>query len=213
MIGDRYASLQAVAGVVSRETFERLEAFERIFLRWAARINLSAPSTLNDLWTRHILDSAQLAGITKEGPISHWVDIGTGGGFPGAVLAILAEEQKTRSLSLVESNGKKAAFLRSALADLAPRAEIICERAEDYIAEHPAPQAMSARALANLSSLVSLSEPWLARETIGYFHKGRDYRGELQLAHDTWNLDLIQHQSAVDVESVILEIRSVRRKG
>ncbi|MEX0405690.1 16S rRNA (guanine(527)-N(7))-methyltransferase RsmG [Aquibium sp. LZ166] len=212
MSQDRFAALCAVAGTVSRETFERLEAFERIFLRWADRMNLAAPSTLTDVWSRHILDSAQLAGLTKAMEIERWVDIGSGGGFPGAILGILAEGHQARSVTLVESNAKKASFLRNALAELAPSAQIICDRAENYIATHAPPDAVSARAVASLSALVSLCESWLGSRTIGFFHKGRDYRAELKLATDTWNLDLVEHKSAVDAGSVILEIRSVRRR-
>ena len=205
----RFDDLRRLAGPVSRETFERLEAFEVVFRRWSARMNLVAPSTLKDLWSRHILDSAQLLPIGGEA--QRWADIGSGGGFPGAIIAILLEERPGASVLLIESNGKKAAFLRSALSELAPRARIMARRAESIVAEEPAPEIVTARAVASLSDLLELTEPWIGADTRALFHKGRDYRAELKLAGDTWNLDLVEHPSAVDEQSVILDIRRVRR--
>ena len=205
----RYDDLLRIAGPVSRETFERLQAFEAIFLRWAGRINLAAPSTLKDAWSRHIIDSAQL--LPLAGSARHWADIGSGGGFPGAVIAILLEEQPDSTILLIESNGKKSAFLRNALGQLAPRARIIGDRAEAVIAAEAGPDILTARAVAPLPDLIALAEPWLAAKTRALFHKGRDYRTEVKLAGDTWNLDLVEHASAVDTQSVILDISGVRR--
>ena len=205
----RYDALCAISGPVSRETFDRLIAFEQVFLRWADRINLASPSTLKDLWSRHILDSAQL--LPLRGGSSKWADIGSGGGFPGAILAILLEEQPDSSVLLIESNGKKAAFLRSALAELAPKAVIAAQRAEIVISRERAPHIVTARAVASLQDLLALTEPWLTAGTRALFHKGRDYRSELKTASDTWNLDLVEHPSAIDPQSVVLEIGRVRR--
>ncbi len=205
----RFNELIRVAGPVSRETFERLEAFEAVFRRWASRINLVAPSTLNDVWERHILDSAQLFPLAENA--RRWADIGSGGGFPGAVLAILLEERPNSSIVLIESNGKKSAFLRNALAELAPRARIVPQRAEVVIANDEAPAIITARAVASLADLLSLTEPWLMAGARALFHKGRDYRAEVKLAGDTWNLDLVEHESAIDTQSVILDIRQIRR--
>jgi 16S rRNA (guanine527-N7)-methyltransferase len=205
----RYDELQRIAGPVSRETFERLQAFEAVFLRWAAKINLAAPSTLTELWSRHILDSAQLLPLAADS--QRWADIGSGGGFPGAVLAILLEDHPGSSILLIESNGKKSAFLRNALGALAPRARIANERAEAVIAAEQGPDIVTARAVAPLPELLALMEPWLTSGTRALLHKGRDYRAEVKLAGDTWNLDLIEHSSAVDTQSVILDIRRIRR--
>lgn len=204
-----YDELQRVAGPVSRETFERLEAFQSVFLQWASRINLAAPSTLDDVWRRHILDSAQILPLAPEA--LRWADIGSGGGFPGAVLAILLEERPDAEIVLIESNGKKSAFLRNALAPLAPRARIAVRRAEEVVAQEPAPDVVTARAVASLANLVALTEPWTRSGTRALFHKGRDYREEVKLARDTWNLDLIEHPSVIDPESIILDIRRVER--
>lgn len=205
----RFDDLCRVAGPVSRETYERLEAFETTFLRWTARINLASASTLKDVWVRHILDSAQLLPLAKDA--HRWADIGSGGGFPGAILAILLAESPDTSILLIESNGKKASFLRSVLGELAPSARIIARRAEMVIAEEPAPDVVTARAVASLAELLTLTEPWLDAGARALFHKGRDYRSEVKLAGDMWNLDLVEHPSAVDTQSVILDIRRIRR--
>jgi 16S rRNA (guanine527-N7)-methyltransferase len=205
----RYDDLCRLAGPVSRETFARLEAFESSFHRWAARINLVAPSTLKDVWSRHILDSAQLLPLVGKG--QRWADIGSGGGFPGAILAILLEEDADSGILLIESNGKKVAFLRNVLGELAPRTRIAAQRAEVVIAIEQAPNVVTARAVASLSDLLTLTEPWIGNGTRALFHKGRDYRAEVKLAGDTWNLDLLEHPSAIDPQSVILDIRRIRR--
>ncbi len=209
MSEDDYQALCRVAGPVSRETFERLRQFETIFGKWARRINLVAPSTLEGLWRRHILDSAQLLAIASDA--RDWADLGSGGGFPGAVIAILVHDRADVSVRLVESNRKKAAFLQNALSGLAPRAEILARRIEDVVECSPAPEIVTARALAPLPRLLALTEPWLAAGTRALFHKGRDSGEEIKLAHDTWNLDLVQHRSSVDDDSVVLEISKAAR--
>ena len=209
MSEDDYQALCRVAGSVSRETFDRLRQFETVFGKWARRINLVAPSTLEGLWRRHILDSAQLLAIASDA--RDWADLGSGGGFPGAVIAILVHDRADVSVRLVESNRKKAAFLQNALSGLAPRAEILARRIEDVVECSPAPEIVTARALAPLPRLLALTEPWLAAGTRALFHKGRDSGEEIKLAHDTWNLDLVQHRSSVDDDSVVLEISKAAR--
>ena len=107
----KYERLVEIAGPVSRETFESLEAFETMFLTWAGRINRAAPSTLADVWNRHVLDSAQLFPLAP-GAL-HWLDLGSGGGFPGLVLAFLLKQRPGGWVDLVESNRKKAGFLQA----------------------------------------------------------------------------------------------------
>lgn len=210
MSDSKREALEAVAGAVSRETFDRLLAFEATFRKWSGTMNLAAPSTLENLWTRHVLDSAQLLPLAPEA--REWVDLGSGGGFPGAIVAILLHHRADRRVRLVESNHKKCAFLRSALAELAPRAETFPIRIERAVSAWPAPEIVTARALTSLSALIDLSAPWLAAGSRGLFHKGEEYRGEIKLANDTWNLDLIEHPSAVDSRSVILEVVGIERK-
>ena len=207
----RLEQLHDVAGTVSRETLERLEAFEAQFRHWAQRINLAAPSTLDQLWTRHILDSAQLARI--EPHALHWLDIGSGGGFPGIVMAILLTERPGSSIDLIESNNKKAAFLRHAIGLLALPARVHICRIEDAPDRVAAPEIVTARALAPLPNLLGLASPWLLAGATGLFHKGRDYRAEIAESRDEWQFDLVEHISKIDPDSRILSITGLRPTG
>lgn len=193
---------------VSRETKERLEHFTSLFHRWARTINLVAPSTLSDLWTRHIVDSAQIYALSP-GPKT-WIDLGSGGGFPGIITAILLAEAGGGWVHLVESNQKKAAFLRVALQETSARGTVHVSRIEDMPAIVPACDALSARALASLDHLLELTEPWLVdSHTTAFFHKGRDYNAEVSKARGRFHFDLVKHQSVVEADSVILEISQV----
>ncbi|WP_028747231.1 16S rRNA (guanine(527)-N(7))-methyltransferase RsmG [Rhizobium mesoamericanum] len=196
---------------VSRETQERLEYFVALFQKWAKSINLSAPSTLDDAWSRHIADSAQIFQL-QPAPLT-WVDLGSGGGFPGIVTAIMMAEHGDGWVHLVESNHKKAAFLRTALRETGGRGSIHAVRIEDApsIVQHC--DFVSARALADLGKLFAYVEPWSQRNANlrAYFHKGRDYRTEIQKAHGGWRFDLLEHKSAVERDSVILEFFNLRR--
>jgi 16S rRNA (guanine527-N7)-methyltransferase len=205
-----YDESRFVAGEVSRETFESLLAFEAIFRKWAARINLVAPSTLDEVWQRHILDSAQLARI--EPSASRWLDIGSGGGFPGAVMAVILRERPGASIDLVESNSKKAAFLRTALSELGAPARVHAMRIEDAHAVVRDPEVVTARALAPLPKLLGLAEPWLSAGAKGLFHKGREYSTEIKESAAEWDYDLVNHKSLIDPDSVILDISRLRRR-
>jgi 16S rRNA (guanine527-N7)-methyltransferase len=199
-----------VSGSVSRETFDRLIAFEAIFRRWATRINLVAPSTLPDLWARHMLDSAQLARINPTAVA--WLDIGSGGGFPGAVMALMLKERAGASIDLVESNRKKAAFLQTSLAQFDAPARVHARRIEEAYALVRKPEIVIARALAPLTKLLALAEPWLKEGASGLFHKGREYPSEIRESADAWKYDLVEHKSLVDPDSVILEVSNLVRR-
>jgi 16S rRNA (guanine527-N7)-methyltransferase len=199
-----------VSGSVSRETFDRLIAFEGLFRRWATRINLVAPSTLPDLWRRHILDSAQLVRI-KPAALS-WLDIGSGGGFPGAVVAMMLPERQGASIDLVESNRKKAAFLQTSLAQLEAPARVHARRIEEAYGLVRKPEIVTARALAPLAKLLGLAEPWLKEGASGLFHKGREYPNEIRESADVWKYDLVEHRSLVDPDGVILEVNNLARR-
>lgn len=206
----RFEGLKAVYAPVSRETFERLIEYESVFLKWAERINLAAPSTLSDTWTRHILDSAQLASLAPDA--RNWLDVGSGGGFPGAVMAIVLQDRPAARIDLVESNRKKAAFLQTALGRYRSNVHIHARRIEDVYGTVPQPEIITARALAPLPLLLDLTSPWLTKGATGLFHKGRDYRAEIKESGDAWNLDLVEHESRIDPESVVLEIRNLRAR-
>jgi 16S rRNA (guanine527-N7)-methyltransferase len=206
---DSLAALQRVSGDVSRETADRLIEFEQQFRRWSSRINLAAPSQLAELWSRHILDSAQLVRFAPE--TKRWLDLGSGGGFPGAVLAILLGDRADFHIDLVESNHKKASFLKTALASV-EGATVLAMRIADAIAAIRSPEVVTARALAPLPDLLGLAEPWLSTGARGLFHKGRDYAAEVKEARDAWRFDLLEHRSMVDREGMILEIHDLARR-
>ena len=193
---------------VSRETLSRLDHFVVLFRKWSKAINLASPSTLPSIWDRHILDSAQLYAL-RPGP-GRWVDLGSGGGFPGVVLAILLAETGNGHVDLVESNHKKAAFLRQALVETGAAGQVHAIRIEEAGSALPACDAVCARALADLDGLLTYARPWLSAGASGYFHKGRDYRREIENARRRWRFDLIEHKSVVDTDSVILQIDNVR---
>ncbi|MBX4958523.1 16S rRNA (guanine(527)-N(7))-methyltransferase RsmG [Rhizobium lentis] len=196
---------------VSRETQGRLQHFAILFQKWAKTINLVAPSTLDDLWRRHVADSSQIFQICPQ-PIT-WADLGSGGGFPGVITAIFLAELQDGWVHLVESNHKKAAFLRTALRETNARGSVHAIRIEDAHAEIGDCGAISARALTDLDRLIDYSAPWMLgkQNCRGFFHKGRDYLREIEEARGRWEFDLLEHKSAVEQESVILEISNLRR--
>ncbi|KXG85527.1 16S rRNA (guanine(527)-N(7))-methyltransferase RsmG [Agrobacterium bohemicum] len=191
---------------VSRETQERLEHFVDLFKKWNATTNLVASSTLGELWSRHIADSAQIFQLSPKPQI--WVDLGSGGGFPGIITAIFMAEFGEGWVHLVESNRKKAGFLRVALNETGARGKVHPVRIEAASAVITNCDVISARALADLDLLLEYVEPWNRKnENLRcYFNKGRDYEAEVQKARGRWDFDLLKHQSSVEASSVVLEI-------
>lgn len=184
----------------------RLEALEGLVRRWTARINLVAPSTLPDLWRRHILDSAQLWPLAPEG--ATWADLGAGGGFPGLVIAALAAEAGTPRVTLIESDRRKCAFLRTAARELALPATVL-----DTRIEQAAPQAaatVSARALAPLPALLPLVARHLAPDGTALLPKGRDWEAECAAARARgWRFRAEALPSATSGEARILRLRDL----
>ncbi|UIK05437.1 16S rRNA (guanine(527)-N(7))-methyltransferase RsmG [Neorhizobium galegae] len=196
---------------VSRETQEKLEHFSSLFQKWAKAINLVAPSTLDELWRRHIADSAQIFQLSPQP--RKWLDLGSGGGFPGIITAIFLAEAQEGWVHLVESNQKKAAFLRVALSETGARGSVHPLRIESASKALPDCERISARALAELDPLLSYTSAWMIdKETRAFFHKGRDYEAEVEKARGRWVFDLIKHRSAVEPDSIILEICNLRHK-
>ena len=197
---------------VSRETMDRLATFVALFQKWAKTINLVAPSTLSEAWSRHIVDSVQISALH---PGAHnWVDLGSGGGFPGIVTGILLSGVGDGWVHLVESNNKKAAFLRTAILETGARASVHAIRIEDAPAAIDRCDAISARALADLDLLMEFGLPWTERNAnLRFFlHKGRDYQREIDKALGRWRFDLVKHASIVEPDSVVLEISNLSRK-
>jgi len=194
---------------VSRETSSLLLKYEKQFREWNAVSNLAAPSTLQDFQNRHVGDCLQLLKFAK--PDMNWVDLGSGGGLPGLVLGCALKGSKAR-ITLVESREKKAAFLRKVVRDLDLPCDVLCHRIEHVNLPEP-PDFITARALAPLPKLLSLSERWLTNNGVSaFFHKGRGYHQELGVAHGEWDFDLVVHSSTIAEDSVILEIENVRRR-
>ncbi|CAH0219515.1 16S rRNA (guanine(527)-N(7))-methyltransferase RsmG [Agrobacterium fabrum] len=194
---------------VSRETQEKLEHFVELFKKWNNTTNLVAPSTLTELWSRHVADSAQIFQLSPQP--KKWIDLGSGGGFPGVITAIFLAELGDGWVDLVESNNKKAAFLRIALKETGARGAVHPVRIETASEIITTCDAVSARALADLDLLFEYIRPWAQNNTKlkAYFNKGRDYDSEVQKAHGRWQFDLIKHRSAIEADSVVLEISNL----
>lgn len=192
---------------VSRETEAQLAAFTALVARWTPRINLISPASLPEIDTRHILDSAQLLAFAPP-HWSHWADLGSGGGFPGLVIAILAREtQPVARITLVESDQRKATFLRTAIRELSLAAEVHAARAETIAPL--AADVLTARALAPLPALLPLALRHLAPGGRALFPKGRRAADEIAEARRTWRFDLTSHPSRTDPEARILQIEGI----
>ncbi|MDD9979396.1 MAG: 16S rRNA (guanine(527)-N(7))-methyltransferase RsmG [Boseongicola sp.] len=193
---------------VSRETLERLEIYAQLLRTWNPRINLVAPKTLDDLWSRHIWDSAQVWAHRPE-DCSVWADLGSGGGFPGAVIAILGAEQPGLSVFLVESDQRKATFLRTVARETGANFTVINKRIEDV--EPLEADVVSARALAPLSDLLALASMHLKRDGTALLMKGAQHMSELEQARKTWSFNCTVLPSATDKTAAILKIGGITR--
>ena len=196
--------------MVSRETRERLDRFAALFADWSTRINLVGASTSSQFWERHVADSAQLLQLAPDA--RHWADLGSGGGFPGMVVAIFLSDRPGARVDLIESNRKKAAFLQTVRARCAPAARVHPARIEEVVPVLAAPQIVTARALAPLATLVDLCSPWLEAGSRALFHKGRGYDAELAECRAHWDFDLVEHRSRIAADSVIVDLSGVRRR-
>jgi 16S rRNA (guanine527-N7)-methyltransferase len=195
----------AAATNVSRETLDRLAAYEVLLRQWSARINLVAPSTLDDLWRRHFLDSAQLLPPIPAGARS-LVDLGSGAGFPGLVLAIMGVSE----VELIEADARKCAFLREAARVAAAPVTIRHARIDSLPAR--VVDVVTARGLAPLDRLLPLAERFIGPDTRCLFPKGKAAGQELTAAHKTWVMDAISQPSRSDPAGVILCLSRVRRR-
>ena len=190
---------------VSRETLARLEAFAELLIRWSARINLVGRDTIADLWRRHILDSAQLRAFVPERARS-MIDLGSGAGFPGLVLAILG----VPGVELVEADSRKCAFLREAVRITEADALIRPCRIE-AVPPHPV-DVVTARACAPLDRLLGLAEWFLAADSECLFLKGERVEEELTLARKHWTITMSACQSRSDPRGVVLRLQQVARE-
>lgn len=190
---------------VSRETEDHLDRFADLLIHWQKSINLVAPSTLPELWTRHIADSLQLLMLVEMPKL--WIDLGSGGGFPGMIIASSLAEHPGAMVHLVESNQKKAAFLREAARITDAPAKVHAQRIEDFASAFPeAPDVVSARALAPLSDLLALAYPLLKTGATGLFPKGQDVASELTKASKYWKFEhnLVPSLTSPDGQIVVI---------
>jgi 16S rRNA (guanine527-N7)-methyltransferase len=204
---DRAAALAARS--VSRETIARLDRFVALLVIWQARINLISATTIDQVWRRHIIDSLQLLDVA--GDWRNWVDVGTGAGFPGLVVAIAAADQPDRKVWLVESNYKRCAFLREAARATGARVEIVNRKVEAAGADLPArPDVVSARAVAALPQLFTLTYPLLKSGGIGLFPKGQDVESELTLAAKYWRFNAKLTASVTEANARIVVVSDLQ---
>jgi 16S rRNA (guanine527-N7)-methyltransferase len=184
---------------------QRLEALEALVRRWTIRINLISPSTVPDLWTRHIADSAQLWELAQG---DTWADLGSGGGFPGLVIAALAADTGTSRVVLIESDQRKATFLRTAVRELALPAAVLDQRAE--AAPPQAAAVVSARALARLPTLLPLVARHLAPGGVALLPKGRGWEAEVDAARAAgWRFALDALPSRTDPSGRVLRVADI----
>ena len=190
---------------VSRETAECLDRYVELLREWQRHINLVSPATVPEIWTRHLEDGLVLGHLARR--VTRWADIGSGAGLPGLVLAILMREREGGHVDLVESNGKKAAFLRTVIRELGLPAQVHASRIEDCAKIIASAQAVSARALASLTDLFALVGPHLSADATCWFPKGRNHDEEIAEASAHWRFDMVKHSSHIEDGSVVLEIR------
>lgn len=197
---------------VSRETASRLDRFVEFLLPRAQTTNLIARSTIPSVWTRHIADSLQLVPLAPEAKC--WVDLGSGAGFPGLVIACVLADRAGSAVHLVESIGKKAAFLREAVNHLQVPATVHAVRIEDFVKNFVIrPDVVCARALAPLDELLKLAQPILSKGAQGLFPKGQDVEGELTRASKYWNIDAQLVPSQTSTEGRIVVVRGLSRRS
>lgn len=198
-----------VPAIVSRETSERLKAFAQLVIKWNPRINLVSRGSLPDLCHRHIADSRQL--WTLHDNPQRWVDLGSGGGFPGIVIACCqASGDVNNKTILIESDKRKAVFLNTAVQQLQLSADVVPKRIEDV----PSQQAttLTARALAPLDVLLGYAQLHLAHGGVAIFPKGENWQKEVDKAKGEWSFECDVIQSVTDAKAAILKIKNINRR-
>src|SRR6202048_1954188 len=197
---------------VSRETESRLDRYVELLCEWQVKTNLVAPSTLPNLWTRHISDSLQLLSLAPSART--WADLGSGGGFPGVVLACALAETAGANVHLVERNAKKAAFLREAVRVTTAAGTVHLADIGDNVDRITGPvDCVTARALAPLHQLVGFAEPLVGKGAKALFLKGQDVEAELTEATKYWNIKPQLHSSRTGGGGWIVELDQIERRN
>ena len=193
---------------VSRETFERLEAYVALIEKWNPKINLVSKSSLPEIWDRHIWDSAQIFDIAVEGSV--WADFGSGGGLPGIVLAIFAKELRPNmQFYLVESDQRKCAFLRNAVREIGLNVKVHAERIE--VLDPIGASVISARALTDLNGLLEFVERHSAKNGVAILPKGETWEKEILQAQENWSFEYEEITSKTNNDAAILKIKDFAR--
>lgn len=196
---------------LSAAGLEKLQQFAALVEKWTQRINLIARSTVPDLWARHIEDSARLVPFAPAAP-RLWADFGAGGGFPGLVVAVILQDRGAATrMVLVESDQRKATFLREASRQLDLGADVRAERA-DALAPLGA-DVISARALAPLSALFETVERHGLPDTLSLFPKGETWADEVAAARKNWSFALDAQPDPGHKGAAILQARNLQRAG
>ena len=193
---------------VSRETFLRLKEYEKLLFKWNAKINLVSRSTLDNFWNRHVLDSAQFLSSVGE-KAGKWVDLGSGGGLPGLVVAILSDEiEPVNKLFLVEADARKAVFLKTVCRELGLKVEVYNNRIEELPPIFA--NIVSARALAPLKTLCLYAKNHLEKDGVAVFAKGENWKAELVEAQKKWIFSYEAVKSTLHEGSVVLVLRGIK---
>jgi len=193
---------------VSRETFLRLKEYEKLLFKWNAKINLVSRSTLDNFWNRHVLDSAQFLSSVGE-KAGKWVDLGSGGGLPGLVVAILSDEiEPVNKLFLVEADVRKAVFLKTVCRELGLKVEVYNNRIEEL--PPMSANIVSARALAPLKTLCLYAKNHLVKDGVAVFAKGENWKAELVEAQKKWIFSYEAVKSTLHEGSVVLVLRGIK---
>jgi 16S rRNA (guanine527-N7)-methyltransferase len=201
---NRRAALRLVP--VSRETGDRLAAYVDLLARWRKTTNLIAESTFASVWTRHIADSAQL--LTLAPQARRWIDMGSGAGFPGLVIAIQLADVAGAAVHLIESDQRKCAFLREAVRITGAAASVHSQRVEavEHASFGPV-DAVTARAFAPLPLTLKLARPWIDRGAVGVFPRGESARDQVAALPEAASYEIEVLPSVIDARSAILRVR------
>ena len=196
---------------VPRETIHRLQRYADLLAHWQRSTNLVAPSTVPALWSRHFADSAQLAKLAPDARL--WLDLGSGAGFPGLVVALLNAGKAEFRMHLVEANRKKCAFLAEVVRETGAPVEVHNARIEALAESVDRPDVVSARAVAPLPQLLELVAPFFGAQTRGLFLKGREAEAEIGAARDGWTFDARLHPSQTATDAHVVEIADLQQRA
>ncbi|MGX9356016.1 16S rRNA (guanine(527)-N(7))-methyltransferase RsmG [Roseobacteraceae bacterium S113] len=193
---------------VSRETLDALHVYEELITKWNPKINLVSPKSLQELKVRHFADSLEIARLSPEKP-GHWLDLGSGGGFPGLVVAItLAADPGFSGMTLIESDQRKGAFMRTVIRELGLKAKVVTDRIENVAPQNA--DVISARALAPLPKLLGYCLRHAHETTRFLLPKGAEWRGEVEKARESYHFSLETHASLTHEDSINLVIGDLR---